>query len=245
MEDVMEIIEIEKPWWAIFVDIEGYSVKDQVKGRELSVLLADDICKIASKVSCRGYLGFYQFGADGFLIRPNSLSENLSLAISISIALQRMALRYNCVRKVKISYGNLGDYSDFYKYLPQKYNGKMDDDDTIQINHCLIVLSPSLMGNALIRSYNLKCPHGPLLCIDSIYKEEINELQLISLPFYEEKSISINWLGSLGKDMENQVSYFIGENIDSHSLYEKYLAEECGNIPLESEWLVNAKCLLK
>jgi hypothetical protein len=247
-------IEEEKPWWAIYVDIEGYSEifrKAPTKGRFLAVSLSEDVCMIASKLLC-GTFGFYQFGVDGFLIKPVSVSAKFSSAVSISVALLRMALTYNSVRKVKISYGDLGDFSSYFEDIKRNYNAATSQ-DFIDIrgqgtSRSKVLFASHVVGSALIRAHGLQSPHGPLLCIDSNYVKEISELQLNSLPFSNERSITINWLNQFNEEIENEIHSLIGEKMDLTELnknYKKYLEENCSNLSPECEWLKNANSLLK
>ena len=201
----------------------------------------------ASKLSS-GFFGFYQFGIDGFLITAQSTSVELSVAISVAVTLLRMSLKHNSVRKVKVSYGNLGDFSSLYDDLKSKYNSaKRGERINIAgqgLSRSAIFLASPVVGTSLIAAYGLRCPHGPLLCVDNIYEEDIKTLGIEGYSKHD-KCLTINWLNYICSDIENHVAKIIGKDYhekEIKNLFCNYLENEFTGS--SDEWILNAKNLL-
>lgn len=223
--------------WAIYIDIEGFSViyeHDITQALGSLGGLMEDIFRIGNSLYPEPgeRLFAHQLG-DGFIIISDFEEKSLERPISIAIALLQSTLLRGGTARAGISEGDFADIRGCYPDIIQK---NRNDDGILRLGYG-IMTTFNVMGSALIRAYKItqKQPKGPCLLIDSKLRPKVSTE---SFPLLSEINdlLEMNWfitnqteLNKIQKCLEIEISdtdVFVGKMEEYLSNNTSFLGED-------------------
>jgi hypothetical protein len=154
--------------WAIYIDIEGFSVLYDLETTVLAALsdLMEGIYAIGTKCypESPDRLFAHQTG-DGFVIVSEFGAASLEVPVAIAIALLRHVAARG--RFAKASIGE-GDFADIQGCYPRCIREARSDGDTVRLGDGLMTIFP-VMGTALIDAVAVqkRAPSGSILTVET------------------------------------------------------------------------------
>ncbi|MBP7477375.1 MAG: hypothetical protein KA797_02540 [Chitinophagales bacterium] len=175
---------------AIYIDIEGFSIKFENGGKQSYIDLTNDLYALGC--SQFKYLSIIQFGGDGVLIKENIFYTNdLRKFIEISVGLLQIIALRGGIGRVQISSGEMADISGLYN---AKIRNELALGKILLSEHRNIMMVNSVIGTAIIKSYKLKGPKGALLLIDKSLISEEDKEKYIHYNSDDYEVYGINWI---------------------------------------------------
>lgn len=234
--------------WAIYIDIEGFSViYEQDITRALLSLggLMEDIFKIGNSLFPEPpeRLFAHQLG-DGFVIISDFVEQSLERPISIAVALLQSTLLRGGTARAGISEG---DFADIRGCYPDLIKENRNDDGILRLGHGILTTF-NVMGSALIRAVKItkKIPKGPCLLIDLNLKHKVPADIFPSINETND-TLELNWfithLNGLNKIHECLEIDPLDTNILAKNMKD-YLSNSASS-SLSKEWKASANRLIK
>jgi len=191
----------EEKRWAIYIDIEGFSLL--YPKEDLILHSLGEVMRAIFRIGSRKYfnegerLFAHQYG-DGFLVISDFHEQSLERCASIAIAVLRHVASTGRFARAAIAEGDIADIIGCYprEVLDERNEG---DHTSLQFGSGIMTLTP-VMGSALINAVGIdkKGPKGPLLLAakdfssrvgDEIkYKETEDSGQLIAIDWVNSRS---------------------------------------------------------
>ena len=231
--------------WAIYIDIEGFSViYEQDNTRALLSLggLMEDIYKIGNFLypDYGERLFAHQLG-DGFIIISDFEEESLERPISIAIALLQSTLLRGGTARVGIAEG---DFADIRGCYPDVIQENRNDDGILKLGHGILTTF-NVMGSALIHANKItqKPPKGPCLLIDTALKAKV-PTDNFTLIDETDDLFEINWFIT-NQDILKNVQECLGiDHADANVLAEKMKEYLNNNSSVGDDWKASANRLI-
>jgi hypothetical protein len=184
--------------WAIYIDIEGFSVLYDREDLVLRALgdLMEGIYLIGEKCypESPNRLFAHQTG-DGFVIVSEFGASSLEIPVSISIALLRQVAARG--RFAKASIGE-GEFADILGCYPKRIRDACTGAGAIRLGHGggLMTLFP-VMGTALIDAVGIakRSPSGSLLAVAAINQSRL-PTECILRTVDDQDIVSVDWVHS-------------------------------------------------
>jgi len=182
--------------WAIYIDIEGFSV---LYDRETVVLEA--LCDLMEGIYLIGErcypespdrLFAHQTG-DGFVIVSEFGASSLEVPVAISIALLRHVAARGRFAKASIAEG---EFADIFGCYPRRIRDACTGDATIRLGGGLMTLFP-VMGTALINAFGIakRAPSGSLLVLVAQNQRRL-PVECIVQQVNGQDIVSVDWVHS-------------------------------------------------
>jgi len=172
--------EVSVSRWAIFVDVEGFSVLYPSDHRALDAVsaLMEAIYFLGARCfPDQGERIFAHQLGDGILVVSDFPTNSLEQPLSIAVVLMRHVLLGNGTARVAIAEGELSDVVGCY---PEVIRRAIDEDrhGVVRLGAGLMTVFP-VMGTALINSYGLMeksgKAKGSLLVVDPAVRSRLPE----------------------------------------------------------------------
>jgi len=240
--------------WCLYIDIEGFKnhfIAQEHKIKYATIQLIEIIYNVIESVPKGNYfwsLNCHQFGSDGFLIHQRALRKNnLNIPIYIAISVMRSFAITGFLCRTQMALGKMICYSGC---LPEVIRKKMNNGVVVSDKKHLFVLY-EIFGDAIINSYSIKAPKGPLFIVDAFLKEYFLEQDIIFVEkIYvdkcknENKFLEINWVKY--PEIDSLMSKYNGVSVKQSEIEKKiscYL--ENYKKDLTQEWIFNSENLIK
>lgn len=226
--------------WAIYIDIEGFSVlypegNDALWGLNKLMLATHRIGEMAYPQP-PDRLFAHQVG-DGFLIVSDFHEGDLERAFSITILLMKFITSFGVFARASIAEG---EHSDIVGCYPKEVTDKLRNggDTTASMGAGLMTIFPT-MGTALINAVTIDktSPKGPLFIAPKSYVKRIPQ-HFITHEIEGTTNIAIDWVHAESELIEDiafksLLKYPSSSNLES--LIGSYIAKHS----LTGEWVKN------
>lgn len=223
---------------ALYIDIEGFSKKFEIGGKQSFIKLSDDLFKLGQ--NCFTNLSIIQFGGDGYLIKEvGTYTNDLNKFLELSVILLKAITLRGGMGRIQISTGTMADISGLYSEDLIKAI-RINSSNLLYNTQNIMTINP-IIGNALINCVKLTGPSGPLLLIDEKLLINKDQTNFTKLKKDDNIVFDFNWMKFSNNFISNALVIL---ELDESKLlveFENYLNS---NSDLPDEWKINAKRLI-
>lgn len=224
--------------WAIYIDIEGFSVlypegDDALWALNKLMLAIHSIGKLVFP-ELPDRLFAHQVG-DGFLIVSNFHEDNLDRAASIATVLMKFITSYGLFARAIISEGGL---SGINRLCPDEVLDDCIEEDplTVRMGAGLMTIFP-VMGTALINAVSIDkiAPKGPILVLPMTYRDRLSS-NFLTTAIEGSETMAIDWIhteGELLTTIKAKANLELPSPKDIEILLVQYMSKH----KLPSEWV--------